>query len=170
MRDTFIEQLTKIARNDPNVLLLTGDLGFGVFENFRKEYPKQFLNVGVAEQNMSMIAAGLALKGKRVFTYSIGNFPTLRCLEQIRNDICYHDLNVTIVSIGGGFSYGALGMSHHATEDLSIMRALPNITCVAPSSLEETKDATFQLYKKKGPSYLRLDKSDASYENPRSLS
>ena len=112
---------------------------------------------------MSMVAAGLALKGKKVFTYSIGNFPTLRCLEQIRNDICYHDLNVTIVSIGGGFSYGALGMSHHATEDLSIMRALPNITCVAPGSLDETKAATKELYKKQGPSYLRLDKSSATY-------
>ena len=164
MRDTFIEELLRIAATDPEVLLLTGDLGFGVFEKFREKLPEQFLNVGVAEQNMSMVAAGLALKGKKVFTYSIGNFPTLRCLEQIRNDICYHDLNVTIVSIGGGFSYGALGMSHHATEDLSIMRALPNITCVAPGSLNETKDATKELYTKQGPSYLRLDKSSASYD------
>tara|TARA_Y100001935_G_C17283038_1_gene498663 strand:- start:186 stop:1079 length:894 start_codon:yes stop_codon:yes gene_type:complete len=153
----------QIVEEDPDVLLLTGDLGFGVFDNFRKRFPNQFLNVGVAEQNMSMVAAGLALKGKKVFTYSIGNFPTLRCLEQIRNDICYHDLNVTIVSIGGGFSYGALGMSHHATEDLSIMRSLPNIKCVVPSTLQETADATKKLYEIKGPSYLRLDKSSATY-------
>lgn len=161
MRDTFINELTKIASNDPNIILLTGDLGFGVFEEFRELFPKQFLNVGVAEQNMTMVAAGMALKGKKVFTYSIGNFPTLRCLEQIRNDICYHDLDVTIVSIGGGFSYGSLGMSHHATEDLSIMRSLPNLICVAPSSLDETRKATRALYETHGPSYLRLDKSSA---------
>tara|TARA_B100000963_G_scaffold143536_2_gene125061 strand:+ start:6432 stop:7349 length:918 start_codon:yes stop_codon:yes gene_type:complete len=165
MRDTFIEELTYLAKTDNNIMLLTGDLGFGVFEKFKDLYPKQFLNVGVAEQNMTMVASGMALKGKKVFTYSIANFPTLRCLEQIRNDVCYHDLNVTIVSIGGGFSYGSLGMSHHATEDLSIMRALPNITCVVPSSLQEVKDATKALYDKSGPSYLRLDKSFATYSD-----
>ena len=165
MRDTFIKELTQLAAEDNDLMLLTGDLGFGVFEEFRDLYPKQFLNVGVAEQNMTMVASGLALKGKKVFTYSIGNFPTLRCLEQIRNDVCYHDLNVTIVSIGGGFSYGSLGMSHHATEDLSIMRALPNMICVSPSSLQETKNATTALYQNSGPSYLRLDKSFAKYDN-----
>jgi transketolase len=165
MRDTFIDELAKIAGEDEDVMLLTGDLGFGVFEEFRELYPKQFLNVGVAEQNMTMVASGLALKGKKVFTYSIGNFPTLRCLEQIRNDVCYHDLNVTIVSIGGGFSYGSLGMSHHATEDLSIMRALPNMICVAPSSLDETRQATRALYQNSGPSYLRLDKSSADFKS-----
>ncbi len=165
MRDTFIEELTYLAKTDNNIMLLTGDLGFGVFEKFKDLYPNQFLNVGVAEQNMTMVASGMALKGKKVFTYSIANFPTLRCLEQIRNDVCYHDLNVTIVSIGGGFSYGSLGMSHHATEDLSIMRALPNITCVVPSSLQEVKDATKALYDKSGPSYLRLDKSFATYSD-----
>tara|TARA_B100001741_G_C16499446_1_gene573910 strand:- start:28 stop:945 length:918 start_codon:yes stop_codon:yes gene_type:complete len=165
MRDTFIKELTRLAAEDKDLMLLTGDLGFGVFEEFKDLYPRQFLNVGVAEQNMTMVASGLALKGKKVFTYSIGNFPTLRCLEQIRNDVCYHDLNVTIVSIGGGFSYGSLGMSHHATEDLSIMRALPNMICVAPSSLQETKNATEALYEKSGPSYLRLDKSFAEFDH-----
>ena len=105
MRDTFISELINQAKNNKDLMLLTGDLGFGVFEEFEKLFPKQFLNVGVAEQNMAMVSAGLALQGKKVFIYSIGNFPTLRCLEQIRNDICYHNLNVTVVSIGGGFSY-----------------------------------------------------------------
>ncbi len=161
MRDAFIEELTDIAAEDPNLILITGDLGFGVFDDFSKNFPNQFLNVGVAEQNMTMVAAGMAMEGKKVFTYSIGNFPTLRCLEQIRNDICYHDLNVTIVSIGGGFSYGQLGMSHHATEDLSIMRALPNLLVTAPSSILEVKRLTQELYESSCPSYLRLDKSHA---------
>jgi len=159
MRDTFLDELTKLAEEDSNIILITGDLGFGVLEKFAKTLPKQFLNVGVAEQNMAMVAAGMAMEGKKVYTYSIANFPTLRCLEQIRNDICYHDLDVTIVSIGGGFSYGQLGMSHHATEDLSILRSLPNLTITAPSSKKEVREVTQALYKEKGPSYIRLDKS-----------
>jgi len=115
------------APSDPDIVLVTADLGFGVFDEFRERFPKQFLNVGVAEQNMSGLAAGLALEGHTVFTYSIGNFPTLRCLEQIRNDICYHSANVKIVCVGGGMSYGAVGMSHHATEDLAILRSLPGM-------------------------------------------
>lgn len=165
MRDTFIAELTTQAKLNPNIMLLTGDLGFGVLEDFANLLPNQFLNVGVAEQNMTMVAAGLALEGKKVFTYSIGNFPTLRCLEQIRNDVCYHDLDVTIVSIGGGFSYGQLGMSHHATEDLSIMRAIPNLTLSSPSSKKEVREITKFLCFQKGPSYLRLDKSNIDIED-----
>jgi len=164
MRDTFIEELTKRALIDPNVFLITGDLGFGVLEEFGESFPDQFLNAGVAEQNMTAIAAGMAMEGRKVFTYSIGNFPTLRCLEQIRNDICYHDLDVTIVSIGGGFSYGQLGMSHHATEDISIMRALPNIEVIIPSSLYEVSGSFNHIIQNQGPIYLRLDKSTADFE------
>ena len=164
MRDTCIEELTILAESDRDVILITGDLGFGVLDNFRKKFPKQFLNAGVAEQNMTTVAAGMAIEGKKVFTYSIGNFPTLRCLEQIRVDICYHDLNVTVVSIGGGFSYGSLGMTHHATEDLSIMRALPNMKVISPSTLKEVRGAVKALYEQEGPSYLRLDKSDAKVD------
>ena len=142
MRDAFIESLSKIAENDKDIFLITGDLGFGVLDNFSEKFPSQFLNVGVAEQNMTGIAVGLALSGYKVFTYSIANFTTLRCLEQIRNDACYHNANVNVVSIGGGFGYGALGMSHHATEDLSIMRSLPNIEVIAPGDDFETTEAT----------------------------
>lgn len=161
MRDTFIKALSEMAAADPSIMLLTGDLGFGVLNNFQAEHPRQFLNVGVAEQNLSGVAAGLALEGHRVFTYSIGNFPTLRCLEQIRNDICYHSLPVTIVAVGGGFSYGALGASHHATEDLAILRSLPQMTVLAPGDKWETAALTRALGSAAGPAYLRLDKSSA---------
>ncbi len=145
-----------IARLDERVMLLTGDLGFGVLTPFAETFPDQFLNVGVAEQNMTGVATGLALEGRIIFTYSIGNFPTLRCLEQIRNDVCYHKANVKIVCIGGGFSYGPLGISHHATEDLAIMRVLPYMKVMAPGDLTETVFITQLAYKTPGPCYLRL--------------
>jgi len=156
MRDAFMKTLTEIARVDRNVMLLTGDLGFGVLTEFAREFPEQYLNVGIAEQNMTGLATGMALEGKTVFTYPICNFPTLRCLEQIRNDVCYHDANVKIVSIGGGFCYGPLGVSHHATEDLAVMRAIPNLVVVAPGDTTEAGLATRAVCEHKGPCYLRL--------------
>ncbi len=165
MRDAFIRILGEEAKKDPRILLITGDLGFKVFDEYSQKYPKQFLNAGVAEQNMMGLATGLALEGRIVFVYSIANFPILRCLEQVRNDACYHQANVKIVSIGGGFSYGALGISHHATEDLSIMRALPEISVMAPGDLWETEEATKTLIDIPGTCYFRLDKSNAGYTN-----
>ena len=131
-----------MARRDERVWLLTGDLGYSVLEPFAKEFPSRFVNAGVAEQNMTGVATGLSLSGKIVFTYSIANFPTIRCLEQIRNDVCYHKANVISVSVGGGFSYGALGMTHHGTEDIAIMRALPCMTTIAPGDPIEAWAAT----------------------------
>src|SRR5499425_3726870 len=119
MRTAFIKELFELAKQDERIVLIVGDLGFGVVGPFMEQLPKQFLNAGVAEQNMTGMAAGMALSGKILFTYSIANFPTLRCLEQIRNDACYHQANVKIVAVGGGFAYGPLGISHHATEDLA---------------------------------------------------
>lgn len=142
-------------------MLVTGDLGFGVLDTFARRLPGQFVNAGVAEQNMTGLATGLALEGRIVFTYSIGNFPTLRCLEQIRNDACYHGANVKIVAIGGGFSYGALGISHHATEDIAILRALPEMTVVCPGDDWEAAEATSALVATPGTCYLRLDRSSA---------
>tara|TARA_B100000900_G_C20597394_1_gene723991 strand:+ start:1328 stop:2248 length:921 start_codon:yes stop_codon:yes gene_type:complete len=159
MRNKFIETLSRLVEKNKEIILLTGDLGFGVFDEFSKIFPENFINVGVAEQNMTGIASGLALEKKIVFTYSIANFSTLRCLEQIRNSACYHDLNVNVVSIGGGFSYGPLGISHHATEDLSIMRSLPNIKVISPSTLIEVEKVTELIVEDKGTTYLRLDKS-----------
>jgi transketolase len=161
MRDNFVRQLTEIARTDPRIFLMTADLGFKVLDKFESEFPRRYVNVGIAEQNMIGLATGLALHGRIVFTYSIGNFSTLRCLEQIRNDACYHDANVKVVAVGGGFSYGPLGFSHHATEDLSVMRALPHMTVVAPGDQWETREATKALVATPGTCYLRLDKSSA---------
>jgi len=155
MRNVFVSTLVEIAREDKNVILITGDLGFGVLTEFAKEFPKQYINAGVAEQNMTGLAAGLALEGKTVFTYSICNFPTLRCLEQIRVDAAYHKANVKVVAIGGGYCYGALGVSHHATEDLAILRALPNVSVFAPGDPAETAAATYAVDDTPGPCYLR---------------
>jgi transketolase len=159
MRDAFIQKLTELAKSDDRVALLTGDLGFGVLDDFARSFPNQYVNAGVAEQNMTALAAGMALTGWKTYTYSIANFTTLRCLEQIRNDICYHCADVKIISVGGGFSYGQLGMSHFATEDMAIMRALPEMRVVAPAELWEVQDLAEQLYQEPGPAYLRIDKS-----------
>jgi len=165
MRDAFIARLLELGRHDSRLFLVTGDLGFAVLDKFEKELPDQFLNVGVAEQNMAAVATGMALEGLIPFTYSIGNFPTLRSLEQLRNDAFYHDANVKVVCIGGGFTYGQLGMSHHATEDLSIMRALPNVAIVAPANDFETIAAVDALVARPGPAYLRLERAaDASLD------
>ncbi len=156
MRDTFVKTLLEIAKKDKNVYIITGDLGFGVLKPFWTELPNQIINAGIAEQNMTSIAAGLAMQGKIVYTYSIGNFPTLRCIEQIRNDCAYHNANVKVVCVGGGFVYGSLGMSHHATEDIAMMRALPDVTVLAPGDLVEAEYATKAIYEKQGTCYLRL--------------
>jgi len=169
MRDRFIYELIEIAKVDKNIILITSDLGFGVLDNFVEEFPAQFINAGVAEQDMTGIATGMALEGKTVFTYSICNFPTLRCLEQIRNDACYHQANVKIVAIGGGFCYGPLGISHHATEDLSIMRALPNITVVAPGDIMEAAAATRAVYNTSGTCYLRLGRGGGKKVHERDI-
>lgn len=156
MRDTFVKTLVDLAKEDKNIELATGDLGFGVLKPFWETVPDQFTNAGIAEQNMTTVAAGMALEGKTVFTYSIGNFPTLRCLEQIRNDCAYHNANVKVVCIGGGFVYGSLGMSHQATEDLAILRALPDVVVMAPADLVEAEECTKALAAYPGTAYLRL--------------
>ncbi len=159
MRTAFIQTLYRLAQADSRINLIVGDLGFGVVMDFARNFPAQFLNVGVAEQNMTGIAAGLALSGKTVFTYSIANFPTLRCLEQVRNDVCYHNANVKIVPVGGGLAYGALGATHHATEDIAILRALPNMIVVAPGDPLEAELATAAVAAWSGPCYLRLGRA-----------
>jgi len=159
MRTAFFRALLQAAERDERIHLVVGDLGFGVVETFCERFPNRYLNAGVAEQNMTGIAAGMALSGKIVFTYSIANFPTLRCLEQVRNDVCYHRANVKIVAVGGGFAYGALGMTHHALEDLAILRALPEMTVVAPGDPIEASAATQAIACRPGPCYLRLGRA-----------
>jgi transketolase len=159
MRTAFIETLVQIAEQDPRVWLLTGDLGYSVLEKFSNRFPERYLNAGVAEQNMIGVAAGLALTGKIVFVYSIANFPTLRCLEQVRNDVCYHQLNVKIVAVGCGLAYGGHGYTHHGVEDLGVMSLLPHMTVMAPGDPVEARWATRTLVEKPGPGYLRLGKA-----------
>lgn len=161
MREAFVRALSQLAERDPSVMLVNGDLGFGILTDFIRRFPGQYVNAGIAEQNMTAIACGMALTGARAYTYSIGNFPTLRCLEQLRNDVCYHRSNVTVVAVGGGFSYGQLGVSHFATEDLAMMRSLPGMTVVAPSDPWQAFELTLQLHARGGPAYLRIDKSAA---------
>lgn len=159
MRTAFIDELARQARLNPEVFLIVGDLGYSVVEPFAAEFPERFLNAGVAEQNMTGVAAGLASEGWHVFTYSIANFPTLRCLEQIRNDICYHSLPVTVVSVGAGLAYGALGYSHHAVQDIGILRTLPGMKVLSPADPGETRECLRHLVENPGPSYLRLGKA-----------
>jgi transketolase len=161
MREAFVRALSELAARDPRIMLVNGDLGFGVLDAFIETFPDQYVNAGVAEQNMTSIACGMAMTGARAYTYSIGNFPTLRCLEQLRNDVCYHHADVTVVAVGAGFSYGQLGVSHFATEDLAIMRALPGMTVVAPSDPWQAYELTRQLHLRGGPAYLRIDKGSA---------
>lgn len=156
MRDAFVRALMREAAADPRLTLITGDLGFGVLKPFWETYPDQFVNAGIAEQGMTGLAAGLARTGRTVLTYSIGNFPTLRCIEQIRNDCAYHDANVKIVCVGGGFVYGSLGMSHHATEDMAVLRALPGVTVFTPGDPAEVEAVVPVMLRTPGTCYLRL--------------
>jgi len=160
MRTAFIRTLCEAAERDTRIWLLTGDLGFSVLEEFSSRFPDRYINVGVAEQNMTGIAAGLAISGKVVFTYSIANFPTFRCLEQIRNDVSHHEANVKIVSVGGGFSYGSHGYSHHGIEDIAVMRSMPGMTIIAPGDPSEARLATIEVARHPGPCYLRLGKAN----------
>lgn len=159
MRTTFIKTLTQLAARDQKLILVTGDLGFSVFEEFQKLYPKQYLNLGVSEQSMTGFAAGLALEGFTPIIYSINPFITMRNFEQIRNDICYQGVNVKIVSVGAGFSYGPYGHTHHGLEDIGIMRILPELTILCPGDPIEVELAVTYALKHTGPHYIRLGKS-----------
>ncbi len=160
MRDAFVRALTKEMEQNDRIVLITGDLGFGVLRPIWDRFPDRIINAGIAEQGMVGMAAGLASTGRTVLVYSIGNFPTLRPLEQIRNDCAYHNANVKIVCVGGGFVYGSLGMSHHATEDLAIMRALPGVTCYAPGDPVETEAVVPVMLRQEGTGYLRLGRGN----------
>ena len=155
MRAAFNKELLEIAKKDSRVHMILADIGYGEIEGFANAFPDRFINCGVAEQNMTGVACGVAMEGNIAITYSIANFPTLRCLEQIRNDVCYHKANVKIVIIGGGMAYGPLGISHHSTEDLAILRALPNMVVLAPCDIPEAVEATKAMMAYNGPVYYR---------------
>lgn len=159
MRTAFINTLTKLAKKNTDIFLLTGDLGYSVIEGFAKGFPRRFFNIGVAEANMAGIAAGLALSGKTVFMYSIVPFVTMRCFEQIRNDICIQNLKVRIIGAGGGLCYGSAGPTHYSIEDISIMRSLPNMAVICPGDPLEAELAIRSSENYPGPVYIRLGKS-----------
>ncbi|RKX32332.1 MAG: transketolase [Verrucomicrobia bacterium] len=156
MRNAWIRHLQGLAERDERIFLVVGDLGFSVVEDFAAAYPERFLNAGVAEQNMVSVAAGLAREGYSVFVYSIGNFVTLRCLEQIRNDVCLHRLPVCLVAVGGGFMYGALGPTHHLTEDIAVMRAMPGMRVYVPFCARSAEVALDEVLSEALPAYIRL--------------
>ena len=160
MRDAFVRVLLEEMAVNDRIVLITGDLGFGVLQPVWDCFPDRIINAGIAEQGMIGMAAGLASTGRIVFVYSIGNFPTLRPLEQIRNDCAYPGLNVKVVCVGGGFVYGSLGMSHHATEDMAIMRALPGMTCFAPGDPAEAEAVTRTAIRTAGTCYIRLGRGN----------
>ncbi len=165
MRNDFVRQMLVEMKRNPSLYFLTADLGFNALEPIEKAFPKRFINVGISEQHMIGMAAGLALEGKKVVAYSIASFATMRPFEMIRDDVCYHDLDVTIVGVGGGFNYGAAGVTHHTIEDVAIMRALPRMRVVVPGYSWEAREATKVVMRSKGPFYLRLGKSPgAAYE------
>lgn len=159
MRNAFMDELSRLAAEDERVVLVVGDLGFSVVERFAERFGARFVNAGIAEQNMMGLAAGMASEGLRPFVYSIANFPTFRCAEQIRNDVDYHRLPVTVVAVGGGLAYGNLGYSHHAVQDLALMRLMPHMRIAAPGDPAEVRACMRYLHTHPGPAYLRLGKA-----------
>lgn len=160
MRDTFARTLYQVAKTQPNVFIVVADISpAGSMSQFREEFPDRFINVGVAEQSMIGICAGLALRGCKAFAYTISTFAIYRPFEQVRIDLCYQNLPVTVVGIGGGVSYSTLGGTHHAQEDIAVMGAIPNMSILAPCDPLETEAATWACAKHTGPVYLRLGKA-----------
>lgn len=159
MRNSFIKTLMAQAQQDERIFLLCGDLGYSVLEPFAAAFPDRFINVGIAEQNMVGLATGLSMEGYTVFCYSIGNFPTLRAMEQIRYDVAYHDANVKIIAVGGGYAYGPLSTSHHTTEELGMLRTIPGMVVTAPGDPAEVEAMTAFITDHRGPCYMRLNKA-----------
>lgn len=158
MRNAFAAELTALASEDKRIFLLYADIGNRLFNEYKKRFPERFLNCGVAEANMTSMAAGMALCGLRPITYTIAPFATTRCLEQIRLDVCYHNVPVIIVGVGAGLSYARLGATHHSCEDIAFLRSLPNMTVICPGDRWEVGLALRAAVKHNGPVYIRLGK------------
>lgn len=160
MRNAFAQEITRLAAGDNRITLLSGDIGNRLFDPYKKQFPDRFYNCGVAEANMTSVAAGMALCGLRPVTYTITAFNTVRCLEQIRVDVCYQNLPVVIVGVGGGLSYAALNATHHALEDIAFLRILPNMTVICPGDAWEVRAAVRAALKYNAPIYIRLGKKN----------
>ena len=158
MRNAFAEELTTLAKEDPRVVLLSGDIGNKLFEKFKEVDPTRFYNCGVAEANMMGVASGMAMCGLRPFIYTITPFTTTRCFEQIRVDVCYHNVPVVIVGTGSGLSYAELGPTHQSLEDMAILRTLPGMRVLAPCDSTELRLAIRAVLEDNGPTYIRIGK------------
>jgi transketolase len=156
MRNAYISTLYDLARENRNILALVSDNGAVVYDDFRRDFPDQFLNVGISEQNLVSLSAGLAVSGKIPFAYTIAGFLTMRAFEQVRNDVCLQKTNVKLVGIGVGFVYSDLGPTHHTTEDIALMRSLPGMTIFSPADPVETRQVTRAAAQWEGPVYIRL--------------
>ena len=167
MRNDFVRQMLLEMKRDRSIYFLTADLGFKALEPIEKAFPDRFINVGISEQHLIGMAAGLALEGKKVIAYSIAYFSAMRPYEQIRDDVCYHNLDVKIVGAGGGYNYATHGVTHHTVEDLAIMRVLPHMKVLNPGYSWEATEATRAMVRTKGPFYIRLGKSPGiHFEKP----
>jgi len=167
MRNDFVRQMLVEMKNDPTIYFLTADLGWHALEPVERAFPERFINVGISEQHMVSMAAGLALEGKKVLCYSIASFATLRPYEAIRDDVCYHNLDVKIIGTGGGYNYPTHGATHHTVEDFAIMRVLPHMRVLAPAYSWEAREATKAMIRANGPFYMRLGKSPGvAFEKP----
>ena len=158
MRNCFANYLTEIAKNDNRIVLMMGDIGNRMFDDFKKVAPERFINCGIAEANMMSMAAGLAMNGMRPFVYTITPFATLRCLEQIRTSVAYHDAKVVIVGTGSGISYAELGPTHHSLDDIGILSMIPNLSIFTPSDPNEVSESIEDAINSNYPSYIRLGK------------
>lgn len=160
MRTAFVNKLMELAEKDERIVLLTGDMGFPMFDKFKELYPERYYNMGIAEQNMIGVAAGLAMRGKKPYIYSIIPFLIMRSYEQVRVDVCYHNLDIKFIGSGGGIAYGPAGATHHSIEDISLMRGLPNMQIIAPGDPFEARNAVEKSYYNNSPTYIRLSKNN----------
>jgi len=158
MRNAFADELTKLGNEDSRVVMLSGDIGNRLFDKFKDKHPSRFFNCGVAEANMMGVAAGMAMNGLRPVAYTITPFVTTRCLEQIRTDVCYHEAPVTIVAVGAGLAYSGLGPTHHACEDISFLRSIPNMVVICPGDAFEVRGALRAAMQQDRPVYIRMGK------------
>ena len=158
MRNAFADEVTRLSKEDPRVVLLSGDIGNKLFDSLKQVAAARFYNCGVAEANMMGVAAGMALSGLRPIVYTITPFITTRCFEQIRVDVCYHKAPVIIVGTGSGLSYAELGPTHHSLEDLAILRTLPGMRIVAPCDANELRSVLRQSLHDNSPTYIRIGK------------
>ncbi len=158
LRTIFVEKLIELAEKDKNVWLLNDDTGFNLFEDFEKKFPNQYINCGITEQTIMGIAAGLAQSGKKPYVYGIIPFVIMRCYEQLRDDVCYHNANVKIIAVGGYQYYKFLGFTHNIEkdEDIKVLKHLPNIKIHTPETSKEVEKVIREEYKRKGPAYIRL--------------